>query len=168
MDADAGKLRLRRLAGIAQIVQHDRAERRLRPVAPAGIDRIIVDRNKARARGLAGLGEPFGAVDRVQPGRIAEFRAGQQIFFDPLRRRMLDQVLDREYRRIDLLAHLHRIAAVDKDRGAVTEHDGRAGRSGEAGEKSKPLGAGRHIFVLVAVGARHDKTVEAAALQFGA
>ncbi len=52
--------------------------------------------------------------------------------------------------------------------GAVGQHDGDAGRAGEAGEPGQPLGAGRHIFVLVAVGARHDEAVEAAPLQLRA
>ena len=43
-----------------------------------------------------------------------------------------------------------------------------AGRAGEAGEPGEPLVAGRHVFVLVAVGARHDEAVEAAPLEFGA
>ena len=119
LGADARKLGFGGLAGIAQVMQHDGAERRLRPVAPAGIDRIVVDRDQTCARRFAGLGEPLSAVDRMQPGRIAEFGARRQIFFDPLRRRMLDQMLDRKDRGIDLLAHLHRVAAIDEDRGAV-------------------------------------------------
>ena len=78
---------------------------------------------------------------------------------------MLDQMLDGESRGVDLLAHLHLIAAVDEDHGAVGEHDGEAGRAGEAGEPGQPLGAGRHIFVLIAVGARHDEAVEPAPLE---
>ena len=116
LGADAGELRRRGLAGVAQIVQHDRAERRRRPVVPARVDRIVVDGNKARAGRLAGLGEPLGAVDRVQPRRIAELGAGRQILFDPRRRRMLDQMLDGESRGVHLVARLHRITAVDEDR----------------------------------------------------
>ena len=81
---------------------------------------------------------------------------------------MIDQMLDGESRRIDLVAHLHRIAAVDENRRAIGEHDRDAGRAGKAGEPGKPLVAGRHIFVLVTVGARHDETVEAAALELRA
>src|SRR4029079_259227 len=47
-------------------------------------------------------------------------------------------------------------------------HDRQAGRAGEAGEPCEPLFGGRHVFVLVAVGARHDETAEVAALHFGA
>ena len=65
-------------------------------------------------------------------------------------------------RAVDFFLHLHLIAAVDEDHRAVGEHDGDAGRAGEAGEPGQLLGARRHIFVLEAVGARHDETVEAA------
>ena len=150
------------LAGIAQIVRHHGAERRLRPVGPDGVDRIVFDRNQHGARRGAGLGEPLGALDRMQPRRIAELGLRRQIVFDPQRRRILDQVFDGKNRAVDFLLHLHLIAAVDEDHGAVGEHDGDAGRAGEAGEPGQLLGARRHIFVLEAVGARHDEAVEAA------
>ena len=82
--ADARELRRRVLAGIAQIVQHHRAERRRRPILPAGIDRIVGDGNEAAAGRFAGFGEPLGAVDGVQPRRIAELGSGRQILLDPL------------------------------------------------------------------------------------
>ena len=87
--------------------------------------------------------------------------------FDPGRRRALDQMLDRENSAVDFLGDLHLVATVDEDRGAVGEHDGDSGRAGEPGEPGEPLGAGRHVFVLVAVGARHDEAVEPAPRQFG-
>ena len=61
------------LAGIAQLVRHHGAERRLRPVGPDGVDRIVFDRDQHGARRCAGLGKPLGAFDRMQPRRIAEF-----------------------------------------------------------------------------------------------
>ncbi len=164
----ARELARRVFAGIAQIVRHDRAERRLRPVGPDRIDRIVFDRHEVGARGGAGFGEPFGAVDGVQPGRIAELGAGRHIGFDPGRRRLLDQMRDGKERAVHFLAHLHLIAAVDEQHGAVGEHDRDAGRAGEAGEPGQPLGAGRHVFVLIAVGARHDEAVEPAELQLRA
>ena len=66
---------------------------------------------------------------------------------------------------VHFVARLHRITAVDEQHGTIGEHDGDAGRAGEAGKPGEPLGAGRHIFVLVAVGARHDEAVEAVAFQ---
>ncbi len=77
-------------------------------------------------------------------------------------------MLDREQRHVDLVAHLQQIAAVDEDDGAVGQYDGGAGRAREAGEPDEPFLGRRHIFVLMAVGARHDEAVEAAALQLGA
>ncbi len=168
LGADAREFLLRFLARVAQLVQHDRAERWRRPVGPDGVDRIVGDRNKARSGRRASLGEPLGAVDRMQPGRIAEFLAGRQVGFDPRRRRPFDQMLDGENLAVDLLGDLHLIAAVDENHGAIGQHDRQARGAGEAGQPGEPLGAGRHVFVLVLVGARHDEAVEAAPRQFGA
>ena len=77
-------------------------------------------------------------------------------------------MLDGENRRVDLLAHLHLIAAVDENRGALGEHDRGAGRAGEAGEPGQPLVRRRHVFALEAVGVRHDEAVEPAPFQFRA
>ena len=63
---------------------------------------------------------------------------------------------------VDLVARLQRVAAVDEQRGARRQHDRDAGRAGEAGQPGQPLLGGRHVFVLVAVGARHDEAGEAA------
>ena len=73
-----------------------------------------------------------------------------------------DQMLEREQRHVDLIAHLQQISPVDKDHGAIGKHDRGAGRAGEAGEPGEALLARRHVFVLVAVGARHDEAGQAA------
>ena len=65
--ADPRELRGGVLAGKAQIVRHDRPERRLRAVAPHCIDRIVVNRNETGARRRAGFRQPLGAVNGVQP-----------------------------------------------------------------------------------------------------
>ena len=77
-------------------------------------------------------------------------------------------MLDRENRAVDFLAHLHLVAAVDEEDGAVGKHDGEPGRAGEAGEPGEALGARRHVFVLEAVGARHHEAVEPAPRELGA
>ena len=74
-------------------------------------------------------------------------------------------MLRRKGRCIHLFARLHRVAAVDEDDGALGKHDRNTGRAGEAGQPGEPLGAGRHIFVLIAVRARHDEPVEVAAFE---
>ena len=74
-------------------------------------------------------------------------------------------MLDREQGGVDLIAHLQQIASVDEDHRAVAEHDRGAGRAGETGEPGEALVGRRHVFVLMAVGARNDEAVEPAALQ---
>ncbi len=81
-------------------------------------------------------------------------------------RRLLDQMLDREQRAVDFLAHLHLITAIDEQRRAVGQHDGDAGRTGKAGEPRQPLVGGRDVFVQITIGTRHDKAAETAAREF--
>ena len=63
---------------------------------------------------------------------------------------------------------LQRVAAVDEQRGAVGQHHRATGRAGEAGQPGQPLLGRRHVFVLMAVGARHDEAGEPAPRQLGA
>ena len=77
-----------------------------RAVGPDRVDRVGLDRDERRAGRCAGLGELLGAVDGMQPRVVAERGAGREVLLDPALRRRLDQVLDREQRRIDLLARL--------------------------------------------------------------
>ena len=76
-------------------------------------------------------------------------------------------MFDGKNRAVDFLAHLHLITAVDEQHGAVGQHDRDPGRAGEAAEPRQPLVVGRHVFVLVAIGARHDEAVEQAPLELG-
>ena len=77
-------------------------------------------------------------------------------------------MLDREQFRVDLRRRLHGIAAVNEHRRTHRQHHGRSRRTGEAGEPGQPFLARRQAFVLLAVGARHDETVKASALELGA
>ena len=65
-----------------------------------------------------------------------------------------------------LTGALQRIAAVDEQGGALCQHHRRAGRAAEARDPGQALGARRHVFALVLVGARHDEAVKAAPRQF--
>ena len=165
--AEARELGRRFLAGVADVVQHDRAERWRRPVVPDRVDRIGLGRRQRRAGGGAGLGEFFRALDRVQPRVVAESVAAGEILFQPLVRRRLDEMLDREQRSVDLLAHLQCIASIDEQCGAIHQHDRDAGGAGKAGEPGQPLLRGRHVFVLMPIGARHDEAREPAPRQLG-
>ena len=168
LGADALELVRGRLAGELLAVQRDGAERWRRPVGPHGIDRVGLGRDQDRARRRAGLGEPLGTLDGVQPRIVAELLAFAQRLLDPLVERRVGQVHDLEQVGVDLLARLQGVAAVDEQRRAVGQHDGAAGRAGEAGDPGEPLVRRRHVFVLVAVGARHDEAVEALPAELGA
>jgi hypothetical protein len=164
--ADPGQLVLGRLAGMGDVVQDNGAAWWLRPVGPGRIDRIVVQRDEAGARGRAGFSQPLGTVDGVQPRVITKPRARREIGLDPAFRRGLDQVGDREQTGVDLRRGLQGVAAVNEQDRAVGQHDRGAGGAGEARQPSQSLLGRRDIFILMAIGARKDETVDAAPLQF--
>ena len=168
LGADARQLGGRLLAREGNIVQPYGAERRRRAIRPDRIEQVGLDGDQRRSARRAGLGQPLRAFDRVQPRVVAETVLAGEVLLQPLMRRVLDQMLDREQRRVRLRAHLQGIAAIDEQRRAVHQHDGGAGRTGEAGEPSQPLVGGRHVFVLVAIGARHDEAGQPAPGKLGA
>jgi hypothetical protein len=57
-----------------------------------------------------------------------------QVLLNPLIRGFIDQMARGDERGIDLLSHLKRITAIDKNGGAVGKDDGHAPRAPEAGE----------------------------------
>ena len=166
--ADAREFCLARFAGVTQIVQGDRRERRRRPLGPDRIDRIGFGRIKLGARLLAGLLQLLDAVDRGARGVVAEGSAGFQVLREPFLRRMLDHMFDREHRGIDLRARFDGVAAVDEERRLLHEHHRDPGRAGKSGEPAEPVLAGGHVFVLVLVGAQHNEAIELALGEFHA
>ena len=80
----------------------------------------------------------------------------------------MDDVLDGKDGAVDLRRRLQRVAAVDEQSRLVAEHDRQAGRAREARQPQKPLGARRHVFVLMLVGARNDEPGEPARRELGA
>ncbi len=102
----------------------------------------------------------------MQPGVIAEFGAGGADWLQPFFRACRCERHRLDDGEIDLIARLNRIARIDEEHGAVLQHDSEAGRAGEPGQPGEPFVRGRHIFVLVAVGARHDETVETLPREF--
>ena len=138
-------------------MQRDRAQWRGGAVGPDRVDQVGLDRDQRGARRGAGLGQSFGAFDGVQPRVVAKAVGAREIGLQPPVRRLLDQMLDGEQRGIDLLAHLQRVAAVDEQHRALHQHDRGAGRPGKAGEPGEALLGRRHVFVLMAVGARNDE-----------
>ncbi len=166
--ADAVELRGDLLAREFDRVRNDRAERRRGPVRPDGVDGVGLDLDQSRADLGAGALEALHAVGRLQGRVVAQLRARLEVGFQPRLGRGIDEVFRLEGGFVHLLAHLHRVAAVDEDGGFVLQRHGHAPGAGEAGEPGEALGAGRHVFVLVLVRARHDEPVEPASRQLGA
>ena len=135
----AGKLLGRGLPGEFQIVHDHAPERRGRALGPDRIHRIGIGGHQRGAGGACRLGELLGAVGGMKPRVVAEAGALRQVRFEPLVGRIFDEVFDRKQRGVDLIAHLELIAAVDKDDGAVCEHDRGARRTGEGGQPGEPF-----------------------------
>ena len=161
-----GDFRRRALAGEAQLVRGDGAERRGRAVRPDRVDRVRVDRNQPGPGLLAGRRESRDRVGRVKARVVAELVAALEPAGDPFARRLLRDMTEFEHRRVGLGLHLLRIAAVDEQGGCVLEHHGEPGGARESGQPSQPLGVGGHIFVLVLVRARNDEPRETGPSQF--
>jgi hypothetical protein len=151
LGADFFELRVRRLAGEFQIVQHHRPERRLRPVGPDRIDRIGFARHQRRAGVGAGASEPLGSLGGDEPRVVAELRFGLQVFLQPTLRRDVADQDDLEHVHVGLRAGLQRVPPIDEQRRLVGQHHRAAGRAGEAGEPGQPLLGRRHVFVLMPV-----------------
>jgi hypothetical protein len=165
---DPSALALAGLAGKLHGMRQHGRERSGWPSAPYGVDGIGLDGHEAAARPLTGTGEAVVSVHRLQPGIEAELAALGQVLGDPLLGRLLGNLVRHERLDVDLVAHGQGIAAVDEDGGALRQDDGEARRTAEPGQPAQALGAPRHIFALMFVGAGHDEAVEPAALQFGA
>ena len=102
----------------------------------------------------------------MKPGVVAKLRTLAQILFEPLLGRVLYKMLDRKNLAVDLRVRLHRVAPIDEERCTVGQDHRRACRAGESRQPGKPFLARGQIFILLSVGARHHKTVEAVALEF--
>ena len=125
--------------------------------------------DQRRLGGAADLVEAADLGRRHQPRVVADAVAGLQPCLQPLRRRRLDQMLEREGGLASTsAAGLDRVAAVDEDRRFVGQHDRRAGRAGESGEPGEALRRGRQVLALVLVGMGHDEAGEPDAFQFRA
>ena len=142
--------------------------RRGGPVGPDGVDGVRADRHEVAARLLRRLAQARRLAGSRQPGVEAQLLARAQMRSDPGLGRLLRDGDRRDHRRVDLIADRQRVAPVDENGGLRLENDSEAGGAGEAGQPGEALLARRHIFVLVAIRARHDETVEALPRQFAA
>src|SRR5690348_15472381 len=83
-----------------------------------------------------------------------------------MRRWFLHQVMDLERAGVDLGGRLQSVPPIDKQRCPVAQHNRETRRPGEASQPGEALTAGRHVFSLMFVGARHDEAVESARRHF--
>ena len=115
---------------------------------------LCVDGDKCR-RPRRGLLEALDLARRMQPRIVAELHArrcrlASSHFSGLVAASGTGSTTARSTWSLDL----QRVAAIDEEHGAILQDDGKPGRAGEAGQPGKPLFRRRHIFVLMAVGAR--------------
>ena len=159
--ADARELGGDPLAGERLVLHDDRRERGRGAIGPDRVDGVGVDRDERRAGALGRRGEALDLGHGVEARVVAEALTGLELRPEPGLDGLLDRVARRDRRGVDLLADLHGVASVDEDRGLVGEDHGGAGGARETGQPGEALLGGRHVLVLVLVGAGHDEAVEA-------
>ena len=156
----AGEFPFCGLSGKSKPVQGDFAKRRRRAIRPDRVDWVWLHGNEFAARGLRCLTEALHLARRVQPRIVAEPRPRAKIGLEPILRSRLGPCLRVEDRKIDLILDRQAIAAIDKNRGAPFEHNGKPRRTGETGKPGEALFARGDIFVLVFVRARNQEAIQ--------
>ena len=96
----------------------------------------------------------------MKPRVVPELFSGPKISSDPLDRRILDDVTQFKHAWVRLRLGLLGVASIDEQRSLVFENNREPGRAGEARQPKQALCAGGHIFVLMLVRARNDKSVD--------
>ena len=160
-------LRGGRFASVFQAVRANGRERRRGPVGPDRVDRVVPAGHKFSASLCDGPFEGLDFPGAVQPGIITEPAAGE-VLCDPVGRRLVDQMMEREVFLPHLDRDLERVAAVDEDRGLLHQYDCRARRAAETCQPGEPLAPPGQHFTLVFIGVRYDETVEPEPLEFAA
>ena len=162
-----GALVRARPAGEAVFMRHGGSLAGLGPVGPDRVDRIAVDRDEFDPLLGEQLFRFFSPADAVQPGIVSDPRAFRRIGSDPFRRRGRGHVLVIVELAVDLLAHLHGIAAVGEHGRLVLQHHRAARAAAEAGQPVEPLGIRADIFAHMLVRNGDDEAMEAALFEFG-
>ena len=147
-------------------VRHHRRGRGRRPIPPQAVDRVPLLRQELDAGLAQSLGEALDLFYRVQVRVVADLASLRKLALDPVRGLGIGRLQHLEERGVDLRARLQRVAAVHKKSRNVAQHDGSAGRPGEAGQPAQTLGARRQKLVLMLVAVRNEKPVKVAGFEF--
>ena len=153
-------------ACMAASVQSDLSERRLRAVAPDGVDRICRKCEKLSSRALARGGKPRDSIGSVKVWIVSELVPRPQVSADPLARRIVNDITQFEHGAIRLRLGLLGIPAIDEERRFVLKDDRNSGRSRETRQPQEALGARGHILILMLVCAWGDKPGDASLFEF--
>ena len=150
---------LRRGADKIGGVDADRAARRIGPVVPDRVHRVLDRDQRDRRRGQTFL-QPLDLASRVKPRIEPDPAAARQRLEQPVRRRGLGPGHRGQDGRVGLGPDLHAVAAVDEQPGAVGGDDGKARAARKPGEPAQPGVAVGHVFALERVGAGHDHGIK--------
>ena len=126
------QLDLSAFAGPCLRIKRDLAQLCLGPV-PDTVNQIDTGHQIA-ALGAHRLAQALHCAGGQQPRIIGNFLAGLHMRGQPVLRRRVDKMLRIKHICIHLFAHLHRITAIDKNCGALGQHNGQTCRAGKAGE----------------------------------
>jgi len=147
-------------------VEGHRGQWRGGALGPHRIERIGLDRDQLCAGLGAGRRKALCGCGGIQPWIKSKPIAGHKMLCKPGLGRRIHQRFDAPGIGVDLLARLQRVAAVDEHRGLSGKNDRDPGRTSETGQPGQAFFRWRHVFVLLLIGARNDKSGQVAPRQF--
>ncbi len=103
----------------------------------------------------------------MQLGIKAQTLTFFEIFFQPFKWWLFNQVLDFENPGVNLLGNLNCVAPVGENCGLFCQHNGGSSRAAKAGEPIEAFSVGRQIFTLVLIGVRHPEGVKVLLFKHG-
>ena len=163
--AETGDLVRARRAGELDGMGHHGTPRRLRPILPERVDRVVLRGGELDPLLVQLAGKLLDRRDRMQPGIVADTGAFARVGDQPVRELFAGHLLDLEYRAVRLLSGLHRVAAIDEEGGLLCQHRRHARRAGKACEPEQPLGTLGDVLALMRVGLGHDEAGKAQPFQ---
>ncbi len=129
----------------------------LRSVLPTAVDEVVGSFNQFLSRSLQGFQGRLLPVQRMHPGIVAHAVTCLEPGRQPFHVGLFYQVQYVEQIFGYLLAYLDRVAAIDKNRGGLAQHDDHACRAGETTDPAQAFIVFRNVLTQVLIRPRNNQ-----------